>query len=490
VRVDTERLDQLMNLAGQLAINKARFAQIGGALKGQLGTSGAVRRLNSMLGFLDRLADRPEAEADPQRLRAEFATLRSQAVRIRNDLGALRAECDAMTEVRGSVGDLLEAVHQLDRVSAEIQQSVMATRMVPIGPLFGRFKRVVRDIARASGKDIRLVIRGEKTELDKRLIDELGDPLTHAIRNAADHGIEPPEARAAAGKPAEGTVTLDAFHRGNSIVIQVSDDGKGLDTGRILQKCLQRGLLTEADAARMAPRQIWQMVWEPGFSTAEQVTEVSGRGMGMDIVRSKIAGINGALELDSSPGQGTTLTIKLPLTLAILPSLMVEIGGDCFAVPMESVKEIVGLAAGDVTTIQGRAAVQVRNRTMALERLDELVAFRDRDARAEAESGARMTLVVVGEPGRETALAVDRVIGEEDVVIKSIAENFRNVPGIAGATILGDGRVALIFDVPALIDLLSRRGRDKGAGPFGRNGPDGAPPRTVTSSSPAFVPTA
>ena len=185
------------------------------------------------------------------------------------------------------------------------------------------------------------MINGEKTELDKRMIDELGDPLIHMVRNSADHGIESPEVRDAAGKPAQGTVTLDAFHRGNSIVIQVPDDGKGLDADRILAKAIEKGLVTEADAERMTPQQIYQLIWEPGLSTAEKVTEVSGRGMGMDIVKSKIEELNGTVELDSEPGQGTTFTIKLPLTLAILPSLMVEIDGDVFAMPVESVVEIV-----------------------------------------------------------------------------------------------------------------------------------------------------
>ncbi len=190
------------------------------------------------------------------------------------------------------------------RVSDGIQQSVMDTRMVPIGPLFARFKRVVRDITRSTGKQARLEIRGENTELDKRMIDELGDPLVHLVRNSVDHGIEPPDVREAAGKPREGTVTLDAFHRGNSIVIEVRDDGKGLDADRILQKCLEKGLVTKADAEKMTTQQIYQKIWEPGLSTAEKVTEVSGRGMGMDIVKSKIEELSGTVDIDSVPGQG------------------------------------------------------------------------------------------------------------------------------------------------------------------------------------------
>ncbi len=264
------------------------------------------------------------------------------------------ARSQAFRQARDVVEDLFEAIHQLGRVSDGIQQSVMDTRMVPIGPLFARFKRVVRDITRSTAKQARLEIRGENTELDKRMIDELGDPLVHLVRNSVDHGIEPPEVREAAGKPREGTVTLDAFHRGNSIVIEVRDDGKGLDADRILQKCLEKGLVTKADAEKMTTQQIYQKIWEPGLSTAEKVTEVSGRGMGMDIVKSKIDELSGTVDIDSVPGQGTTITIKLPLTLAILPSLMVEIRGDVFAIPMEAVVEIVSVARNQVNSVQGR----------------------------------------------------------------------------------------------------------------------------------------
>jgi two-component system, chemotaxis family, sensor kinase CheA len=327
--------------------------------------------------------------------------------------------------------------------------------MVPVGPLFARFHRVVRDISRAGGKQVRLDISGEKTELDKRMIDELGDPLVHLVRNSADHGIEPPDVREAAGKPRQGTVSLDAFHRGNSIVIQVRDDGKGLDAERILRKAVDKGLLTEADAERMTPQQIYQLIWEPGLSTAEKVTDVSGRGMGMDIVKTKIEELSGAVEIQSEPGKGTTITIKLPLTLAILPSLMVDIGGDVFAMPLEAVTEIVSIGRAQVCAVHGQKVATVRGRVVSMVRLGEVLSFHQTDA--ETSGPSETTLVVVNDAGREIGLAVDRVIGEEDVVIKAIAENYKNVSGVAGASILGDGRVALILDVPALIAVLSKR---------------------------------
>ncbi|HIQ21891.1 MAG TPA: chemotaxis protein CheA, partial [Planctomycetes bacterium] len=457
VRVDIDRLDHLMNLAGQLVINKAQFSRIGEKLKGVLNCKQSVQTLDRVLDQLSKVSDEDELRLGDQRLHSELHQFRSLARRIQNDLESVRREVQTLGQARDFVRDLFEAIHQLDRVSDGIQQSVMDTRMVPIGPLFARFKRVIRDITRANGKSIRLEIKGEKTELDKRMIDELGDPLVHMVRNSADHGIELPEQREDAGKPRQGTVTLEAFHRGNSIVIRVSDDGRGLDADRILSKCLDKGLLSPADAEKMTPHQIHQMIWEPGLSTAEKVTEVSGRGMGMDIVKSKIEGLGGMVDVESHPGQGTTFTIKLPLTLAILPSLMVEIHNDVFAMPIEAVREIVHVSPEHLSTLQGRQVALIRSRVISMVELDQVLRFSRTRRDTPPNQSRETTLVIVGEIGQEVGLAVDRVIGEEDVVIKSIAENYQNVPGIAGASILGDGRVSLILDVSALIDILSQR---------------------------------
>lgn len=456
LRVDIDRLDQLMNLAGQLVISRARFSQIGESLKASMGGKQSLQTMNSITGALNRIASsNSDASADRGQLQAELDAIRSQARRIQAELEAVRRDVEALHVVRGNVNDLGEAIHQLGRVSDGIQQSVMDTRMVPIGPLFTRFKRVVRDITRVNGKSVRLIISGEKTELDKRMIDELGDPLIHMVRNSVDHGVELPDEREAIGKSREGTVTLDAFHRGNSIYIQVTDDGKGLDPDRILRKALDKGIVTEMDAEKMTPHQIYQLIWEPGLSTAEKVTEVSGRGMGMDIVKSKIEDINGTVDLDSTPGKGTTLTIKLPLTLAILPSLMVEVQGDIFAMPMESIVEIVRVSRKDLTTIQGLWTARVRGRVISMVSLDEVLSWNRPTSSNSFDE--ETTLVIVGEAGQEIGLAVDTVLGEEDVVIKSMAENYRNVAGIAGASILGDGRVSLILDTSALIDMSSQQ---------------------------------
>ena len=454
LRVDIERLDHLMNLAGQLVINKARFTQIGESLKKALIGKQSSHLLGNALSTLRKIASGTD-DSHHGDMQAELEDVRTSARRVQTELEAVERELSRMGEIRLAANDLMETIHQLDRVTDGIQQSVMDTRMLPIGPLFTRFKRVIRDITRSNGKQIRLVINGEKTELDKRMIDELGDPLIHMVRNSADHGVEMPDEREAAGKPREGTVTLNAFHRGNSIVIEVIDDGKGLDAERIRRKAVEKGMLTEADAERMTRHQLYQMIWEPGLSTAQKVTEVSGRGMGMDIVKSKIEDLNGTVEVQSEPGQGTTMTIKLPLTLAILPSLMVDIDNDVFAMPLESVVEIVSVGAQDTMTVYGQWTARVRGRVISLVRLDDLLSFHGASRTQTLGANEEATLVIVSEGGREIGLAVSRVLGEEDIVIKSMAENYRNVPGIAGASILGDGRVSLILDLAALIDMCA-----------------------------------
>lgn len=452
LRVDIERLDQLMNLTGQLVISKARFAKIAEQLRIATTSRRTEQSLNNISDLLERVAVGANAGASGDSQNSMSAMAR----RAEQELDALREDLAVLSQIRPTINNLFETIHQLDRVTDALQQSVMDTRMLPIGPLFTRFKRVVRDISRGNGKLINLEINGEKTELDKRMIDELSDPLIHMVRNAADHGIELPDVREAAGKPRQGTITLDAFHRGNTIVIRVSDDGKGLDAERIRSKAIEKGLISAADAEKLSRREVFQLIWEPGLSTAEKVTDISGRGMGMDIVRSKIEELNGTIELDSEPGRGTQVTIKLPLTLAILPSLMVMIDGDVFAMPIEGVQEIVRATQSELFTIQQSRVARVRGRVIGVVDLAEVFTW----AQGRGDRGANddVTLVVVGERGREVGLIVDHVIGEEDIVIKSMAENYRNVAGIAGASILGDGRVSLILDLSTLIDMAAKRG--------------------------------
>jgi len=456
VRVDVGRLDQLMDLAGQLVIGKARVTQIAERLKKVVSTGASARTLSTVTAELAKMAEGAAAAAGGATLRAEMEEFRNTARQLHRDLAGVHRDLESLTQARACVNDLFETVHLLDRVSDGIHQSVMDTRMLPVGPLFARFHRVIRDITRSNGKDIRLVISGEKTELDKRMIDELADPMIHIIRNAADHGIESPEVRLAAGKPRQGTISLDACHRGSNIFIRVSDDGRGLNHERIRAKAVEKGLISAADAERMTPQQAYQLIWLPGLSTAEKLTEVSGRGVGMDIVRSTIDELNGSTEIDSEAGRGTRLTIKLPLTLAILPSLMVEIGGDVFALPLESVVEIVDVHRRDMVTVCGQPTVPVRDRVVAVLTLGSIFKWRHGNVKAENAEAETLTVVIVNEGNRQLGLAVNRVLGEEDVVIKSIADNYRNLVGIAGASILGDGRISLILDPPALIEMSSQ----------------------------------
>jgi two-component system chemotaxis sensor kinase CheA len=444
-----------MNLAGQLVINRARFGQIGAKLKG----FSAIKSTLNTVASAQRCASRLTIGMDEyfgSQSSPEMDELRMIAAQMRGDLESLQHDLGQMTHMRTALNDLSEAVHQLDRVSDGIQNTVMDTRMVPIGPLFMRFKRVVRDLTRTSNKQIELVIVGESTELDKRMIDELGDPLIHLIRNSADHGIESPEERIAAGKNPQGTITLNAFHRGNRIVIQITDDGKGLDADRILAKAISKGIVKESDAERMTPQQIYQLIWQPGFSTAEKVTEVSGRGMGMDIVQSKVEQINGAIELRSEPGHGTTFEIKLPLTMAILPSLLIVIDGDVFAIPVESVVEIVRIPNSEVGTVHGQRTARVRDRVVSVIELNDVFTW-NQIVERDPVPCEDQTLVIVGVEGSELGLRVDALLGEQDVVIKSLEENFQNVGGVAGASILGDGRVSLILDVGSLL-AMSQQG--------------------------------
>lgn len=454
LRVDIDRLDQLMSLAGQLVINKARFLQIGSQLKELSSFKSSLHCVSAANNTAERIAAAFQDSADPSRS-LDTDSLRSLTGKLCNDLQQLQKELSEITKVRGAVNELNEAVHQLGRVSDGIQTTVMDTRMVPIGPLFTRFKRVVRDLSRDNHKQIELKICGENTELDKRMIDELGDPLIHLIRNSADHGIELPEERVAAGKPALGTITLNAFHRGNRIVIQIADDGRGLNADRIRKKALSKGLITEAEAERMSSHQIYQLIWKPGLSTAEQITEVSGRGMGMDIVISKIEQLNGSIDLTSEPGIGTRFEIKLPLTMAIVPSLLTVVDGEVFAIPVETIVEIVQLPPESMPTVQGKITARVRERIISVVALNELFAWHGTHDQLSA-CHPPGTLVVVGHDGNELALAVDDLLGEQDVVIKSLEENFQNVEGIAGASILGDGRVSLILDVSALLTMAQK----------------------------------
>jgi two-component system chemotaxis sensor kinase CheA len=339
------------------------------------------------------------------------------------------------------------ALLQLDRQTRELQERVMGIRMVPVEMVFSRFPRMVHELGKQLGKDVELVMEGQATELDKTFIEMLVDPLTHLVRNAVDHGMETKEERRQSGKPALGTIALRASSRGGHIHIEVKDDGKGLNRDRIFQKALDRGLIPTG--SRPSDEELNLLIFEPGFSTVEQVSDLSGRGVGMDVVRQNVRALGGRIEVESQPGRGTLIRLVLPLTLAILDGLTVRVGEETYVFPLASVLESFQRKTGDVQTVKGdREVISLRGEFIPVVRLQSLLAVG-----AHAETSERTLLVLVESEGRRAAMAVDELLGQQQVVIKSLETHYRRVEGISGATILGDGRVALILDVPGLMRL-------------------------------------
>ncbi len=390
IRVDTVRMDNLINLVGEMVITRTRLVQIGLDLKIQYSTDNMVNSLNEANVYLGRLM---------------------------NDL----------------------------------QESVMRLRMVAIGTVFNRFPRLVRDLAKKTGKEIELVLKGEDTELDKTVVELIGDPLMHLIRNSVDHGIESPEERLASGKPQLGTITLDAYHEGNHIAIVISDDGAGLDLEKIRSIAVSKGLVGERE--ELTENDISNLIFLPGFSTAEKVTDISGRGVGMDVVKKALNNLGGMVDIATRKGKGTTFTIRLPLTLAIIQALLVEVGDEIYAVPLSSVLETLLVERTDIKTVGGLPMVQLRGNTLPLISLQEKF-----DLPVPETANEEVYVVVVGFGDKALGLIVDELRGQQEVVIKSLGDFLNNLPGIAGATILGDGKVTLILDIGSLIqDILVKR---------------------------------
>ena len=378
LRVDAEKLDSLLNLVGELVINKTRLQQIG---------------------------------------------LSNQLL------------------------ELSEAIEQMDRVTTDLQSVVMKLRMVPVGQVFNRFPRMVRDLSHGLGKEINLIIQGEETELDRTVIDEIGDPLVHLLRNSIDHGIEKPADRVAAGKKPVGELRLIARHEGNNVLLMVADDGKGLKAEVIRQKALEKGLVTKAELDAMDTNEIMRLIFLPGFSTAETVTDVSGRGVGMDAVRNKIEALGGLLELESNPGQGTRVKIRLPLTLAIIQALLIRISEETYAIPLGSIDSTINIVPEDIRTIQKQEVILLRGQIIPLVRLDRSLGVK---GVADFVPGQELFVVTVQSGDHRIGLLVDALVGQQEIVIKSLGKLLTGIKQIAGATILGDGQVVLILDVNAL----------------------------------------
>ncbi|NHA13569.1 chemotaxis protein CheA, partial [Thioalkalivibrio sp. XN279] len=381
-------------------------------------------------------APEPTLRVDTARLDT-LMNLVGELVLVRNRLVALK--------MRGGGEAAETAVSGLDLITSELQAAVMRLRMQPVRKVFGRFPRVARDTARTLGKEVDLELHGEDTELDKNLVEMLADPLVHLVRNAVDHGIETPEERVALGKPRAGKVELSAAQEGNAIVIAISDDGKGMDPEVLRRKAVEKGLHSADAAQRLSDAEAWDLIFMPGFSTRAEVSDVSGRGVGMDVVRTAIGRLNGSVVIDSRVGIGTTIEIRLPLTLAIFPTLLVSVGGLRYALPLAGVRELLELDTCRTRRVEGREVVMVRDETMPLHRMAEWFLPGHESARP-----SHAVVVDLG-AGEFAALAADALLGQEDVVIKPLGSVLDGLPGFSGATITGDGSIALILDPRGLV---------------------------------------
>jgi two-component system chemotaxis sensor kinase CheA len=394
----------------------------------------------------------------PKKAATAETTVRVDTARlddIMNMVGELVLVRNRLATLRATINDekVAQAVGNLDVVTSDLQNSVMKTRMLPVKKVFGRFPRVVRDLARSLKKEIELEMHGEETDLDKNLVEALADPMVHLVRNAVDHGIESPEEREKSGKPRKGTVVLSAAQEGDHILLTIEDDGKGMDADVLRRLAVERGMMDEEAAARLDAKECYNLIFQPGFSTKKEISDVSGRGVGMDVVKTRIAQMNGSVEIDSEMGAGSRITIKLPLTLAILPTLMVLLGSQPFALPLASVVEIFNLDLDRTNVVDGQLTIIVRERALPLFYLHKWLI--GDDGGKEDENMGHVVVVNVG--GVQVGLVVDHLIGQEEVVIKPLGAMLQGVDGMAGATITGDGKIALIMDVPGLLRKYARK---------------------------------
>lgn len=369
----------------------------------------------------------------------------------RNSLMQLSTRMNLHYEGDELTTTLNQTATQVSFITTEVQMAVMKMRMLPIGNVFNKFPRLVRDLARETNKKIDLQISGEDTELDKTVIEEIGDPLVHLIRNSCDHGVETPEERVKNGKDEKGTVWLKASQEGSNIIIEVADDGRGIDPEKIAQKAIERGLTSEDDVNQMSSREIMQFIFSPGFSTAQKITDISGRGVGMDVVRTNIEKLGGIIEIDSAPNRGTSIEVKLPLTLAIIQGLMVRSGDDILIIPLASVLETVKTEQSEVYYVNKQEVIKLRDTVLPIVDLNDVLGLPNPPGK-----DRKPYVVVIGLAERRLGLIVDDLLGQEEVVIKTLGNYLGNTPGISGGTILGDGRIRLIVDILGLFNLAKR----------------------------------
>ena len=394
------------------------------------------------------------ANASDQTIRVEVGRLDylmnlvGELVLSKNRLLTIYNDVEERYDGEQFLEELNQVVSSLSLVTTDVQLAVMKTRMQPVAKVFNKFPRVVRDIGRDLNKQIDLIISGEETELDKSIVEEIGDPLTHIIRNSCDHGIEDPATRKAAGKPEKGTIELKAYNEGNHIVIEIIDDGKGIDAEAIRIKAVERGLISENEADTMSNKEIYSIIFRPGFSMAAKVTNISGRGVGMDVVKTNVEKLHGVIDIDSEIGKGTTLKLKIPLTLAIIQSLLVGTQEEIYAIPLANVNETVRVPVDNIYTIEGKNVLRLRDEVLSLVRLSDLFGVKQ-----VLESGDQTYVVVISVAETKLGIIVDNLIGQEEIVIKSLGSYLANIDGIAGGTIRGDGRVTLIVDVGVIMDM-------------------------------------
>lgn len=391
IRINVERLDELINLVGELVLGRNRLTQI-------------------ISGVIEKFEGEPVAR------------------------------------------ELIDTVSQVEYLVSELQTVVMRARMLPIAKVFSKFPRMVRDLAKEMNKEVDLLIYGEDTEVDKSVIEYIHDPLVHIIRNAIDHGIEPKEERIKVGKPERGKIILKAEHEGNYIVITVEDDGRGIDPNKIRKKAIEKNLITEQEANSISDKDILNFIFIPGFSTASKVTNVSGRGVGLDVVKANITKLNGIIDVQSTPGIGTKFILKLPLTLAIIQGLIVKVCDEIFIVPLSSVIEVVRIEPEQIHSVNGKEIIRLRDSILPLVRLEKIF-----NLGSSCYKNGNLYVVVVGLAEKKLGLVVDALIGQKEVVIKSLGSYLKNVKGIAGATILGDGSVKLIIDIAQIFKMLTEK---------------------------------
>jgi len=382
IRVDHERLDHLMNLIGELIINRNRYAML-------------ARGLEEL------------------------------SIPAANNIAQ----------------NLTETTYSMARISDELQDTIMKVRMVPVSTVFTRFPRLVRDLSRKSGKDMELIMEGEETELDKSVVEVLGDPLVHLIRNSVDHGIEPEDQRLAAGKNPKGRIWLRAYHKGNSVAIEVEDDGRGIDPEKMRQVGVRKGIISAEEARNLDDREALELIFAPGFSSAEKVTDISGRGVGMDVVRTNIKNLKGSVNISSEVGRGSRFTLSLPLTLAIIDALMVQVSGETYAIPLDAVSETTKIEARKLTEVHNRRAVTMRNQVLGIINMSELLELPQPEKEPDI-----LSVVVIHDNERRLGLVVDRLLERQEIVIKPLGMYLGDQKGISGATIMGDGSVVLILD--------------------------------------------